>query len=147
MLAFHIYNPRPVITYTLFNLTLGSAVGAFLFRGAGCSSKVQFCLWKSHNTQVVLSGLNTHRLLRRRQASQGRSGLLTEFGVSPIRELVGEVDMEAVSSGGALLCIVSMSAKSLGNQLYEQVHILCACAMSQNDLHECMVSRVRRRSK
>jgi hypothetical protein len=29
-----------------------------------------------------------------------------------MRELVGEVDMEAVSSGAVLLCIVSISAKS-----------------------------------
>jgi hypothetical protein len=59
---------------------------------------------------VVLSELNTHRLFRRRHASQGRSGLLTEFGVSPMRELLGEVDIDAISSGGALLCIVSISA-------------------------------------
>lgn len=98
------------MTYTLFNLTAGSAVGAFLLRGAGCSSNVQCCLWKSHKTQVVLSELNTHRLFRRRHASQGRSGLLTEFGVSLMRELLGEVDMDAVSSGGTLLCIVSISA-------------------------------------
>jgi hypothetical protein len=58
----------------------------------------------------VLSALNTHRLFRRRHASHGRSGLFIEFGVSIIRELVGEVDMEVDSSGGALLCIVSISA-------------------------------------
>ena len=98
-------------TYTLFSLMAGSAVGAFLFLGAGSSSKVQFCLWKSHRTHEALSALlNTHRLFRRRHASQGRSGLFRELGVSPMRELVGEVDIEAVSSGGMFLCIAIISA-------------------------------------
>jgi len=71
------------------------AVGAFLFLGAGSWLKVHSWLWKSHNTHAGPS-LITHRLFRRRHASQGLSGrpLMTED--SDTRDPTGDV---VVSSG------------------------------------------------
>ena len=58
--------------------------------GAASSIKVQVILWNWHITQDAASGLMTQRLLRRRQASQGRSGRMAGLGPSPRRGAVGE---------------------------------------------------------
>ena len=59
--------------------------------GAESSIKVQAFLWNWHITQDAAPGLMTQRLLRRRQASQGRSGRMAGFGPSPTRAMVGDV--------------------------------------------------------
>lgn len=94
-------------------------------RGAASSRKVQACLWNWHITHEAESGLMTQRLLRRRQASQGRSGrMMVGLGLGPSptptptpgRALGGDVMPGTVPGGapGGLLDTVVGSAKGRG---------------------------------
>lgn len=67
-------NPSQHLTYRrLVPASPFSSTFNLLFLGCGLWTKVQSCLWKSHNVQLATPSPITHRLFLLRQASQGRS--------------------------------------------------------------------------